>query len=146
MNTQVNWQKVRSEFQRLANVEQLKNEVARLSQEVRKFDINSVLSPSAKSKVKLFEKKYSELLRTVHQTQRQMDRELARFVREVSSQKTELSKTLKQQRSRLEKLSSDVQKRFASLSKSATKSKPKRTPKKSKAKSTRRTKKSTSTT
>lgn len=118
MKTQINWQKLRSELQRLSNVEQLKSEVNRLKQEVRGFDLQSVLSPAAKAKVKMFEKKYTELVKAMHQTQRQMDRELARFMREVTIQTTDLTKTFKQQRSRLEKLSSDVQQRFANLTKS----------------------------
>ncbi len=112
MNTQVNWKKIRSEFQRLADVDKLKSEVQRIGSEIRKFDFHSVLSPSAATKVKTFEKRYAELMRTIHQAQRQMDREFNRIMRQIKGHRSDVTKVVAQQKSKLEKVSRDMQKRF----------------------------------
>lgn len=112
MNTQVNWKKIRNEFQRLADVEKLKMEVHRIGSEIRKFDFHSVLSPKAATKVKNFEKRYADLMRTIHQAQRQMDREFNRILRQIKVHRTDVSKVVAQQKSKLEKASVVLKKRF----------------------------------
>ncbi|MBX3022849.1 MAG: hypothetical protein KF799_14335 [Bdellovibrionales bacterium] len=122
MTTQVNWQRIRSELQRLSDVEQLKSEVQRIGSEIRKFDFHTVLSPSAQQKVKTFEKRYAELMRTIHQAQRQMDREFNRILRQIKLHRTDVSKVVGQQKEKLEKISTDFQKRFSKKAKAAAKS------------------------
>jgi hypothetical protein len=112
MNTQVNWKKIRGEFQRLADVEKLKTEVHRIGSEIRKFNFHSVLSPSAATKVKNFEKRYSELMRTIHQAQRQMDREFNRILRQIKVHRSDVNKVVAQQKNKLEKASTVLKKRF----------------------------------
>jgi hypothetical protein len=112
MNPQVNWQKIRTELQRFADVDKLKTEVQRIGQELRSFDFHSVLSPSAQTKVKTFEKRYAELLRTIHQAQRQMDREFNRILRRIHVHRNDVSKAVNQQKHKLEKVSHELQKRF----------------------------------
>lgn len=119
MTTQVNWQRIRSELQRLADVEELKSEVHRIGTEIRKFDFHSVLSPSAAQKVKTFEKRYSELMRTIHKAQRQMDREFNRVLRQVKTHRSDVTKVVAQQKQKLEKLSTDFRKRFSKTTKTA---------------------------
>jgi hypothetical protein len=112
MNTQVNWKKIRGEFQRLADVEKLKTEVSRIGTEIRKFDFHSVLSPAAATKVKTFEKRYTELMRTIHQAQRQMDREFNRILRQIKVHRSDVNKVVAQQKDKLEKASTVLKKRF----------------------------------
>ncbi|HMN69302.1 MAG TPA: hypothetical protein PKC28_12235 [Bdellovibrionales bacterium] len=119
MTTQVNWQKVRAELTRLANVDTLKAEVTRIGTELRNFDYQKVLSPAAQDKMKAFEKRYSTLMRTIHQAQRQMDREFNRLLRQVNVQRKDVNKTVTAQRAKLEKVSADFRKRFSKSTKTA---------------------------
>lgn len=129
MNTQVNWQRIRSELQRLADVDKLKDEVQRIGTEIRNFDFHSVLSPAAQVKVKTFEKRYTDLMRNLHQAQRQVDREMNRILRNIKVHRTDVSKAVTQQKQKLEKVSADFKKRFAKLAKaSAATSNARRTP------------------
>ena len=116
MNTQVNWKKIRNEFQRLADVEKLKSEVHRIGTEIRKFDFHTVLSPAAATKVKNFEKRYADLMRTIHQAQRQMDREFNRILRQIKVHRSDVSKVVAQQKNKLEKASVVLKKRFTKKS------------------------------
>jgi hypothetical protein len=112
MNTQVNWKKIRGEFQRLTDVEKLKTEVHRIGTEIRNFDFTSMLSPEVQSKVKTFERRYSDLMRTIHQAQRQMDREFNRIMRQIKVHRSDVSKVVAQQKNKLEKASTVLKKRF----------------------------------
>jgi hypothetical protein len=127
MNTQVNWQRIRKEFQRLTDVENLKGEVHRIGAEIRKFDFHAVLSPTAQERVKTFEKRYGELMRTLQQAQRQMDREVNRILRQIKGHRADVTRVVSEQKSKLEKMSNEFQKRFSKSAKSATAGKKKRT-------------------
>src|ERR1700753_293625 len=83
MNPQVNWQKLRSELNKLTDVAKLKEDLQKIATEIRKFDFYTVLTPHAQERVKLFEKKYADLLKTIHQAQRQVDREVNKIIRQV---------------------------------------------------------------
>jgi uncharacterized protein YqgV (UPF0045/DUF77 family) len=120
MNTQVNWQKIRNEFSRITDVESLKTEVQKIRKELSKFDLNSVLSPAAAEKVKAFEKRYSILMRTVHQAQRQVDREFNRILREIKVRRADVNRVVNDQKSKLEKASSDLRKYWARTAKNKT--------------------------
>lgn len=113
MTTQVNWQRIRGELVRLTDMENLKDEVHRIGSEIRNFDFHSVLSPTAKERVKNFEKRYSDLMRTIHQAQRQMDREINRIMRQIKTHRADVTKAVSQQKEKLEKVSADFKKRFA---------------------------------
>lgn len=80
---QVNWNKLKSELNKLTDVTKLKNDLQKMASDIRKFDYQTVLTPQAKERVKLFEKKYSEIIKTVHQAQRQVDREVNKIIRHV---------------------------------------------------------------
>jgi hypothetical protein len=112
MNTQVNWKKIRDELQRFADVDKLKSEVQRIGTEIRNFDFHSVLSPAAQAKVKNFEKRYSELMRTIQSAQRQMDREFNRILRQIKAHRSDVGKVVDQQKTKLEKVSRQMRKRF----------------------------------
>ena len=113
MTTQVNWKKIRTEFKRLSDVEELKSEVQRIGAEIRKFDFQSVLSPNAQTKIKKFEKRYADLMRAIHQAQRQMDREFNRILRQIKGHRSDVNKVVAQQKNKLEKVSRDMKKRFS---------------------------------
>lgn len=121
MTSQVNWQKIRNEFQRLTDVEELKSEVHRIRTELAKFDFHTVLSPAAKAKVKAFEKRYAELMRTISQAQRQVDREVNRIMRQIKGHRNDVSKIMTEQKSKLETLSKDFRKRFMAKKSAAAK-------------------------
>ena len=113
MTPQINWQKIRNEFNRLSDVENLKSEVQRIGTEIRKFDFHTVLSPAAAAKVKAFEKRYATLMRTISQGQRQMDREFNRILREIKGRRAVVNKMVREQKNKLEKVSTDLRKRWA---------------------------------
>lgn len=104
MSTQASWQRIRNEFSRLTDVEHLKNEVQRIGNELRNFDFHVVLSPSAKARVKQFERRYAELMRTMQQAQRQADREFNKIVRSVKAQRGSVIKVVAEQRAKLDSL------------------------------------------
>ncbi|MGE4132528.1 MAG: DUF4286 family protein [Bdellovibrionales bacterium] len=128
MNTQANWQRIRDEIQRLTSVDELKTEVHRIGTEIRKFDFHTMLSPAAQAKVKVFERRYANLMRSVQQAQRQVDREFNRLMRQIKTRKTDVSKAMKQQKSKLQ----DIQRTFT-----ASKAKVKKTAKKGKTAATK---------
>jgi hypothetical protein len=136
MNTQVNWKKIRQEFTRLADVDKLKSEVQRIGQEIRGFNFQAVLSPSAQDKVKHFEKRYSELMKTIHQAQRQMDREFVKIIGQIKGHRVDVNKAVAQQKEKLEKVSADLQKRFTKSAAAGTAKKTAKTPTKKAAKKT----------
>lgn len=112
MAAQMNWQKIRNEFNRLTDVDQLKNEVQRIGNEIRNFDIHVVLSPTAKQRMKGFEKRYSTVMRSLSTYQRQMDREFNRILRQIKSHRTDVEKAVSQQKNKLEKAATGLRKRF----------------------------------
>lgn len=143
MTSQVNWQKIRNEFQRLTDIDELKSEVQRIRNELAKFDFQSVLSPAATAKVKAFEKRYTVLMRTISKAQRQVDREVNRIMRQIKVHRNDVSKVMTEQKSKLETLSNDFRKRFVANKKNAA-AKTARTPsRKTAKKATRTTKKRT---
>lgn len=121
MTSQVNWQKIRNEFQRLTDIDELKTEVQRIRKELAKFDFQSVLSPAASAKVKAFEKRYTVLMRTISQAQRQVDREVNRIMRQIKVHRNDVSKVMTEQKSKLESLSTDFRKRFTAKKSAAAK-------------------------
>jgi hypothetical protein len=138
MNPQVNWQKLRSELNKLTDVQKLKEDLQKIATEIRKFDFHTVLTPQAQARVKTFEKKYAEILKTVHQAQRQVDREVNKIIRQVKSHgiladvKLEnIRRVAHDQSQRFTKTAQDLRKRFAT-SPGKGKKKRKSTPRKKK--------------
>ena len=120
MTSQLNWQKIRTELNRLTDVEKLKSEVQRIGAEIAKFDFHSVLSPAAQDKVqekmKKFEQRYTDLMRTINQAQVQMDREVNRIVRQIKVHRADMDKVVSEQKSKLEKASEVLRARFTKKS------------------------------
>lgn len=130
MNPQVNWQKIKGELNKLTDVAKLKQELQKLASDIRKFDFHTILTPEAQERVKTFEKKYAELLKTVHQAQRQVDREVNKILRQVKGSalladvKLEnIRRVAFDQRERLNKATQDLRKRFGKTAKKKAKRK-----------------------
>lgn len=130
MIPQLNWKKIKTDLNRYANVDQLKTDVQRIGGEIRNFDYQKVLTPSAQQRVKAFEKRYNTMMRTLHQAQRQIDREFNRLLRQVNIQRKDVNKLVAEQRDKLEKLSADFRSRFVAAKKSKKKKTTKTTAKK----------------
>ena len=139
MTGQVNWQKIRLELNRLTDVEALKSEVQRIGTELRKFDFHTVLSPAAQQKMKKFEKRYTVLMRSISQAQRQMDREFNRILRTIKTRRSTVEKAVNMQKMKLEKASLGLRKRFSK--KSAGKATPGASRKRASSKTVKTTKK-----
>jgi hypothetical protein len=130
MNPQVNWQKLKGELNKLADVNKLREDLQKIATEIRKFDFHTILTPDAKERVKTFEKKYAELIKTVHQAQRQVDREVNKILRQVKGSAIladgrleNIRRVAFDQRDRLTKLTQDLRKRFGKTGKKKTKRK-----------------------
>lgn len=130
MSTQASWQRIRNEFQRLTDVDQLKSEVHRIGNELRSFDFHTVLSPSAQARVKSFERRYAELMRTMQQAQRQVDREFNKILRQIKTQRGTVTKAMAEQKSKLDVLRKKLTAGTTKMKKMK-KAAPKRTTKKS---------------
>ncbi len=121
MSTQASWNRIRNEFTRLTDVDQLKSEVHRIGNELRKFDFHAVLSPSAQARVKMFERRYAELMRTMQTAQRQVDREFNKILRQVKARRSTVTKVMTQQRDKLDTLRKRFSKGSAQMKKNASK-------------------------
>jgi len=118
VNPQINWSKVLQELNKLADVDKIKREVKKVGIELRKFDINAHLSPSAKARLKNVEQSYQKLSRSIHKTQRQVDREFNRVLRNLKKHRSQAEKSLltfkktaNSHKKKLEKVSMDLKKR-----------------------------------
>ncbi len=78
---------LKKELGRLTDINYLKKEINRITAEVKKFDVQSRLSPQARQRVELLEERFSDLLETLQHLQKQVDASLDRFV-ELVRQKT----------------------------------------------------------
>lgn len=91
---QINWTKLKGEINKFADLENLKAEVQRLTKEIAKFDIQAHLSPSAKARLKRVEARYVDISKTLGKTQRQVDREVNRVLRQIKVQRNRAEKGL----------------------------------------------------
>lgn len=149
----LNWNKIRTEINRLSDLNALKSEIQKVTNEVKSFDYQNLLSPTAKGRVKDFEGRYNKFMKTVGSAQRQLDREFNKLLRQIqkhrstAEERLEYIKTLAdQQKSKIDKMA----KNFSASGKAKTtrggkKSSSKKTSsaKKSSAKKTARRKKAT---
>lgn len=124
MNPQVNWQKIKSELNKLADVTKLSDELRKVANEIRNFDFHTVLTPQAQERVKAFEKRYGEILKTVHQAQRQVDREVNKILRQVKTHSIladgrleSLRKVAHQGTQKLSKVAEDLRSRLSKTKK-----------------------------
>ncbi len=75
-----NLEKIREELEKYTNIEHLKKEFAKLESKVRNFDLHTKLSPEAKRKLEVVEKKYNEVVKAISDVQKKVDSEIAKAV------------------------------------------------------------------
>lgn len=78
----LNWTQIAKEIQQYTDIEKLKKDLDRIKADIRKGNLKAYISPAAAQKLEDLESKYSDILKSVHRTQRQLDREVHRFVRQ----------------------------------------------------------------
>jgi hypothetical protein len=123
MNPQVNWAKIKAEINKLADLDHVKTEVKRIAEEIRKFDINKRLSPTAKQRLKNVESKYHEVTSRLNRTQRQIDREFNRVLRFLNQNRSKakdgldmVKQTASDQRRRLKRVGDEIRNRVLKTS------------------------------
>lgn len=116
-----NWRERLEEVLKAKSLEDLKSELTKigtdLQKEINSFDINAHLSPEAKARVKKLEKRYNDVLKSVHKAQKQFDREFNKAMRTMKSTQKDAEKRLnnikkkvKAQKKQLIKTTSKVRK------------------------------------
>ena len=137
----LNWNQIHKDIRKYADLEKLKKELEWLKAEIRNLNLRAFLSPAAEKRLKDLEKKYAEVLRTVHRAQRQLDREVARFMRKFKTTRVEAEKKFDSlydlamtQKAWIEKTSMDFKKRVLSQKTAQKRSKKKASTRKKKAK------------
>lgn len=81
----IDWNKIRNELNKMANLDKITSELKKVRAELSHGDFHSILTPSALARVKRVEKKYSDLVKRAHKAQLQIDREVNRIMRQVKS-------------------------------------------------------------
>lgn len=92
---EINWEKIKKEATRLSNIEAIKKELAHLKAEIKKIDVRVHLKPSTKKRLKDFENRYNQLLNSLNQAQRQIDRELTKGLKILKRTKLDSERQLK---------------------------------------------------
>lgn len=110
----LDWTKIKKEVNRLSDLEVLRTEIQKVRDEVKNFDYQGFLSPSAQQRVKDFEKRYNKLMKTVGSAQRQIDREFSKLIRQVQKHRdtaedriSMLKKLAEEQKNKLDKVAKD---------------------------------------
>ncbi len=131
MNKDFSWDKLKTEVSKYTDVAKIRQELHRITEEIKKFEVADSLSPSAKKKLQSFEKKYAELSRSITRTQRQVDRKLSKLMRKLLAKKKEAESALHLVRVAAEKGADDLKKASTTWAQkivSGTKSKSKKRP------------------
>lgn len=95
MNYELNWNKIKKELNKFTDVDRLQSEVNKIKSEIKKFDVNTVLSSSNQVRLKQLEGKYANLMKSIHRAQRQFDLEFNKVLRRFKTTQTEAKKTFK---------------------------------------------------
>lgn len=130
MAEKINWNKIKKELSQIKDLDSLKQELNKLSKEIKSFDVNAYLSPSAVNRLKNLEKRYNYLLKTIQKVQKQIDSEIDKAMSQVKKARTDFEKSIdgllnmaKEQGQRLTKKSKAVKKKTKSVAKKTTKKK-----------------------
>ena len=87
------------ELLKVKNVEELKTELSKLASEIQteiqNFDINTHLSPEAKTRLKTLEQRYAEIIRMIQKAQKQFDREFNKSLRILKRTRQDAQKHIK---------------------------------------------------
>ncbi len=101
-----NWRDRFEELLKVKNVDDLKTELTRLGQdlqeEIKQFDLQEYLSPTAKDRLKNLEARYSEAMKAVQKAQKQFDRDFSKSLRTLKKTRQDAEKKLSSIRSQVE--------------------------------------------
>jgi hypothetical protein len=89
-----NFDRIRKEIEKYTNTKQIKAEFSKLEEKVRNFDMHLKLSPEAKRKIDLVEKKYGEVVKAVNDAQKKLDVEFTKAVKNLKTTRSDLEKKL----------------------------------------------------
>ncbi len=80
MKPELNLRKVKDELVKLTDVEYLKKELARLTSEIKNYDLEAHLTPQAKAKLKTLEKRFHEIRKAVIRAEKQIGSEVNKLL------------------------------------------------------------------
>ncbi len=87
------------ELLKVKNFAELKSELQKIATdvqtEIQNFDLNSHLSPSAKTRLKKLEQRYSDVMKLVARAQKQFDREFNKSLRVLKKTRSDAEKHLR---------------------------------------------------
>lgn len=128
MNYELNWNNIKKELNKFTDVDRLQAEVHKIKTEIKKFDVNTVLSENNQERLKQLETKYAHLMKSIHRAQRQFDLEFNKLLRRFKTTQAEAKKTLKnvkgmaeEQKVKFDKASSVIRKKVLANAKTVTK-------------------------
>jgi len=120
-----NWKEKFEELLKAKNIDELKSELGKLAgdlqKEIRSFDLQDHLSPTAKEKVKALEKSYADVLKQLHRVQKQFDREFNKTLRLVKKTRTDAEKTIETFKKKFGQKTAKIKKVVKSTAKKAKK-------------------------
>ncbi|MCB0413358.1 MAG: hypothetical protein KDD50_03435 [Bdellovibrionales bacterium] len=139
-----NWDKIRTEISKIKDLDSLKAELNKLSKEIKSFDINTHLSPSANRKLKSLEDQYHKVVKAILSIQKQIDSEVNKTLGQIKKSRLDVEKKIKLfknsaegQRKKIKKMSQDLKKKVTK--KAAKKTTKKKAVKKATKKTTKKT-------
>ena len=94
MAFELNINKVKEEIQKLSNLEYVKSELKRLTEEIRQFDVQKRLSPTARKRLRGLESRYENWMRSLSKAQKQLDREFSKALRNIKKTHTQVQKRI----------------------------------------------------
>lgn len=101
-----NWRDRFEELLKVKNVDDLKGELTRLGhdlqEEIKQFDLQEYLSPTAKDRLKNLETRYADAMKAVQKAQKQFDREFSKSLRTLKKTRQDAEKRLSSIRSQVE--------------------------------------------
>jgi uncharacterized protein HemX len=91
---------IKKELYKMTDVNYLKKELHKITDEIRKFDVQSHLTPQAKSRLAALEKRFDSLVKTIQGAQKQVDHELDKVKDLVKWTRTEAERRLRDLKAR----------------------------------------------
>jgi hypothetical protein len=101
-----NWRDRFEELLKVKNVDDLKGELTRLGadlqEEIKQFDLQEYLSPTAKDRLKNLETRYADVMKAVAKAQKQFDREFSKSMKTLKKTRADAEKRLSTIRSQVQ--------------------------------------------
>lgn len=125
----LDWQKIRTELAKIKDMQTLKEELHKLSTEIKKIDLDSNLVPQARKQLASLQNRYETFVVQLSSAQKQLDREFNRVWRQMRQTKVQAQSTLKMAKkdvlkhgTSLDKMAKSLAKTIASSAKASTQS------------------------